>query len=374
MLPSAARCRKEVPVGYSNGRCYAPISPDDVRAVIGENSYDVATLCMSAKINMWARFKPEIWDSPATMALEARKNNNFGLAASTTYTSKLGFINAVKAGSFTGGWVYNRPGANHWKRLDDLVGYNHAAKSPFGTLRAFSGTLYSDSTRSLLVPAESPDINEPDANGIITMADFQKGGYDYKNWYFGILLYHTSRQFIATATATIGSNNDWQVNFGWINPSYAATYKGVPFLSNKPMTVSGAEPSDLKIIGVGQTGVNVVLKTLADVYVPFANCIYKTSGSNTVTYFVSIQNNSSASRTFNKVTLEIATSYTGANAVSLVVFGTVTVAAGQKWTKSGTATSQGQSYQFCRLSYEGATSGNWINFEMPDQPDMPDIA
>ncbi len=40
-----------------NGIIQAPVSIADVKTVLGETSNDLATLCRSDKINMWAKFK-----------------------------------------------------------------------------------------------------------------------------------------------------------------------------------------------------------------------------------------------------------------------------------------------------------------------------
>ena len=49
-----------------NGIIQAPVSIADVRTVLGETSNDLATLCKSEKINMWAKFKPVELNKPFT--------------------------------------------------------------------------------------------------------------------------------------------------------------------------------------------------------------------------------------------------------------------------------------------------------------------
>lgn len=45
-------------MSVNNGKITPPISIDDVKSVLGESSNDVATLCKSANINKWAKYKP----------------------------------------------------------------------------------------------------------------------------------------------------------------------------------------------------------------------------------------------------------------------------------------------------------------------------
>lgn len=343
----------------ANGIITDPVNTDDVSSVLGENSHDVKTLCMSVKINMWARFKPEVINTPESISLVQRRSNNFGLSPTETYSSKTAFINAVKNGTFTGGWQYTRVSGTAWARLDDFVNYNHRATAPFGTLLPGKFMLTSNSTVSLLVPASAPENDDT----IIGIDEFQKGGADYKNWYFGILLYHASRQFMATTTQPIGTKQDWQVPFGWINPSNAATYKGVPFLSSKPYVNGGQDPSDVQIIGIGNKGVSIQLATTSQTYVPSATCYYKDGTTLNVNYLVTIQNTSTQQVTLTSVVLMVATSSAGANSQTLVSFGTVTVGANQTWTQSGVKAVTTRNFQFCQLRYSGSTDAGWANFE-----------
>ena len=49
-----------------NGIIQAPVSIADVKTVLGETSNDLATLCKSEKINIWAKFKPVELNKPFT--------------------------------------------------------------------------------------------------------------------------------------------------------------------------------------------------------------------------------------------------------------------------------------------------------------------
>lgn len=239
-------------MGHANGRIFRPgVDPSDVAVVLGENSFDYGTLCGSAKINMWARFKPEAQGDFRTLTIEARRNNNFGLSPTQTYMGKNNFIAAVLADTFTGGWTYKRVetpiydanmnkigGGNDFARIDDFTseqegfGYNVNAEPPFGKVIPVNIILMDNLTSTVVIPCEAPQ-SDPES---IDISEFQKPGADYKNWYFGILLLHptnASARFMATDVEPIGTSQNWQIDFGHINTAYAGTYRAVPFLSSK---------------------------------------------------------------------------------------------------------------------------------------------
>lgn len=353
-------------MGHSNGRITAPVNTDDVSAVLAVNSHDVKTLCMASSINKWAKYKPEVIDTPASITLVQRKLNNFGLSPSAVYASKSAFINAVNAGTFNGGWGYTAVAGVAWGRLDDFVGYYNGATPPFGTLMAGRYVLTTNQSSSLVIPCLEPVDDE----GCININEFEKPGADYSKWYFGILLYSSARQFMATATQPIGTSQDWQVNFGWISTSYAGTYKGIPFISSKPFSISGTEPSPVQIIGAGSAGVEIKLVTSAQTYVPYASCMYENSTTLTVSYVITIQNTTSSAVTLTGVALEVAHSNAGTNSQTLVNVGTVTIPANQTYTKNGKAAVATRAFQFCRLKYNGSSNTAWVNFEEPEQDDQ----
>ncbi len=364
------------------------MSPENLRAdlmtLLGETNPSVKVLCASAKINMFARWKPEPIGGSDPITLDQRKDNNFSIYPTATYNSRLDFINAVKAGTFTGGWGYNRvlmSNASHAGRMGDFLsyptrtaqGYWHKATSPFGALLPFKATLTADTNNKTVIPLDAPDTSDP---RLLNLADFRKSGASYKDWYLGVLLYHSSRYFIATATSPIGTLQDWQVSFGHLDPSYAATYKGVPFLSSKPYTVNGTEQAGTQIIGIGNPGVNIELVKITAQYKFLLTCIF-TGDTNTISYELKITNASTASRSFAAVTLYAASSSAGAGSVQIVSLGTITVAAGATVTKTGTKALTAPSgyasnyYLWCRVTFTGAAAADqtWVPIDQYDPGD-----
>lgn len=111
-------------MGHSNGRITAPVNTDDVKDTIGENSHDVATLCLSNKINRWSKYKPVEYPSPDSVTnywqgTDGKNGLHIDMNADHTYT-----VDFVRS-------FYNNP--DNWKyvhpqgflRLTDFDGYNH---------------------------------------------------------------------------------------------------------------------------------------------------------------------------------------------------------------------------------------------------------
>nr|DAI28399.1 MAG TPA: hypothetical protein [Caudoviricetes sp.] len=131
-----------------NGIIQAPVSIADVKTVLGETSNDLATLCRSDKINMWAKFKPIELNKPFTsdeFDFENRKwrdnatwfkGANFEedgicgmkVAHSSSLQSLTDLYDKGKAD-----WEHVKVGTTFAcpYRLSDFIGYKHAATAPF---------------------------------------------------------------------------------------------------------------------------------------------------------------------------------------------------------------------------------------------------
>lgn len=126
-------------MGHNNGQISAPVNTDDLAVVLGVASHDVKTLCMSIRINPWAKWKPENIGSYTPLTLEQRQKNNFGLRVGYIYNGS-NIATAIKNGVFDSGWSYERVDENGWGRMTDFLspdytrGYDHNAQHPFPTL------------------------------------------------------------------------------------------------------------------------------------------------------------------------------------------------------------------------------------------------
>lgn len=348
-------------MGHSNGKITAPIATDDVSEVLGVNNHDVATLCRSTQINKWAKYKPEAIGTYEDIALAQRKSNNFGLVAQSAYTSVDNFITAVKNGTFNGGWDYTQVADGDWGRLTDFDGYNHNALSPFGSLNAQNIELRSGV--DVVIAAVAPPPVSASDDGQINISDLTGNvdGTTYANYYFGVILWNSSRTMIATSSNTIGSSQDWQVDFGSIGTSYAGTYNAVPFLSSKVITFASTYPSSPRITGTGGDEVIIKLLSSADMYSFVVRCFYTSSTSTTISYSVSITNPTNTAVSFSNVLLRVAKSSTGSTPTTAVSFGNVTVAANDKWQKTGKVYLSSRTFTHAMLSTSRGNSA-WVTF------------
>lgn len=115
-----------------DGKIVAPVSIDDVKSILGESSNDLATLCKSSKINMWAKYKPTAIPVPFSDNWYKGADGNYGLNI-TFENAKNNWTDIVAEYSkANNGYInfYIRPtgGSRAPYRLGDFRGYVHDAK------------------------------------------------------------------------------------------------------------------------------------------------------------------------------------------------------------------------------------------------------
>ena len=187
-------------MSVSNGKIVAPVSIDDVKSILGESSNDLATLCKSSKINVWAKYKPTDYNAPFTDNWSKGKDGNYGL--NITVDNRVSSWNALVAeySKTNNGYsnIYKRPsgGATSPYRLGDFRGYNHNAKPEIGDYLAVTNYI-EDQQISLFV-----------THNVVTV-DGDQVSYndveDYKGLYFGYVITDTSSKtlkLIVTASTT----------------------------------------------------------------------------------------------------------------------------------------------------------------------------
>ena len=363
-------------MSHSNGIIKAPVDlVGDVAAVLGVATYDVGYLCGNAhgQINKWARYKPIRHTSNGELKDQQFADQMFGLSPGATFSGVEGLVAAVEGGTFAAkcGWTYEppRPGTD-WCRLTDFNGYNANATSPFGEFFGFERELSSDSNSTLVIAASAP-LDEDSDTTVLHLKDFNSGTHALQNWYFGVLLYYNKdRHICATATKTFYSADVWEVDMGYVPAAYAGEWKAYPFLSSASFTAGGSKPA-CSIVGIGNPGVVVKLKSPGSGITITCSCTYRSRNSGKVSYTVSVTNNTATERSFTNLTLFVASNASNSNSVTLVSFGTVTVAKGSGWTKSGEA-NPGQAYGFFRyamVGYGTSTTTPWVEFEANDDND-----
>lgn len=184
----------------SNNKITAPVSIDDLKNLFGEGSGDLATLCTSQKINVWAKYKPTVFPSPFPDDWYKAKDGNYGL--NITVDNRVSSWSALVAeySKSNNGYsnIYKRPngGATSPYRLGDFRGYNHKAKPEISDYLAATNYI-EDSPISLSV-----------AYNAITVDGDQVSYKDvevYKGLYFGYVITDISGKtlkLLATASTT----------------------------------------------------------------------------------------------------------------------------------------------------------------------------
>ena len=212
-------------MALANNKITAPVSVDDVKSLLGESSNDLATLCKSSKINVWAKYKPTVFPSPFPDDWYKSKDGNYGL--NITVDNRVSSWSALVAeySKANNGYsnIYKRPsgGATSPYRLGDFRGYNHKAKPEISDYLAATNYL-EDSQISLSV-----------AYNVVT-ADGDQVSYNaieaFKDLYFGYVITDTSGKtlkLIATASTT----SSYEVRLA-ARTLLAGTYRLYPMFCN----------------------------------------------------------------------------------------------------------------------------------------------
>ena len=187
-------------MALANGKITAPVSINDLKSLFGEGSGDLATLCTSQKINVWAKYKPTVFPSPFPDDWYKAKDGNYGLNITvdnrvSSWSALVAEYSKPKNGYSN---IYIRPsgGATSPYRLGDFRGYNHNAKPEISDYLAATNYI-EDSPISLSV-----------AYNAITVDGDQVSYKDvevYKGLYFGYVITDISGKtlkLLATASTT----------------------------------------------------------------------------------------------------------------------------------------------------------------------------
>lgn len=212
-------------MALANNKITAPVSIDDLKSLFGEPSGDLATLCKSSKINVWAKYKPTVYPSPFPDDWYKSKDGNYGL--NITVDNRVSSWSALVAeySKANNGYsnIYKRPsgGATSPYRLGDFRGYNHKAKPEISDYLAASNYM-EDSQISLSVAynAVTVDGDQVSYNAIDAFRDL----------YFGYVITDISGKtlkLIATASTT----SSYEVRLA-ARTLLAGTYRLYPMFCN----------------------------------------------------------------------------------------------------------------------------------------------
>ena len=168
-----------------NGIIQAPVTIADVKTTLGETSNDLAALCRSDKINMWAKYKPVELNKTFTsdeFDFENRKwrdNATWYRGADFEGVGICGIKIAHSSTLQSLTDLYDK-GQSNWSRvkvgstfacpyrLSDFIGYKHAATAPFKRPFVTSKTNENGSVFATMM------IKNLDTENELTMQEFGK--------------------------------------------------------------------------------------------------------------------------------------------------------------------------------------------------------
>lgn len=344
----------------NNGVISAPVSVDDVHDVLGESSYDIGTLCMSSKINKYAKFKPVIIDQPKDITDTQRENVNFGLSFAI-YTTKAALVTALK-NNYGNEWTYIRVTATDWKRLTDFDGYDHNAVSPFGTINGGSYLKSNGPIITCTLPISG--------TGSLQLGDFNKNmqsSVPLSEWYFGIMLYNDKKMWLATGeTKLSGTGDPWQVNFYDAIGLTVGYYTAVPFLCDKRWILGQSDPTGFHacVVPSGAKSIHII-----NTRFPTTIKAHWNSGKTAAIYKITISATGLPGSLTNVQLWAAMDGGTNSKFVKqLGNTGTITVA--RPYTTSGTVSVQ-EPYVLLGIKYDGLSEIEWFGIfenisEVPD--------
>lgn len=159
-------------MGHSNGEITAPVSTDDVVAVLGETTHNIPLLCRSDKINPASKYKPIRGFSYEELTEEQRRGTTEDYVNGILFGVR-GVSNSTILGFKTNPHEldYSYAGKPRkwidWGRITDFIGYDHYAKFlPIGSVETW---IYYDTQ----VPEVQVDFDMRDgANGCVAPDGF----------------------------------------------------------------------------------------------------------------------------------------------------------------------------------------------------------
>lgn len=228
-----------------NGIIQAPISIADVKTMLGETSNDLATLCKSDKINMWAKYKPVELNKPFTSDEFDFTNNHW--RDNATWFKGADFegvgicgIKIAHSSTLQSLTELYDKGQSNWSRvkvgstfacpyrLSDFIGYKHAATAPFKRPFITSKTNENGSVFATMM------IKNLDTENELTMQEFGK----LSEAYLGLALKDAAGRLVYFMTTDKPLKNGG-VNFEMQGIAFApGDYKAYLFLCSAVLTLN----------------------------------------------------------------------------------------------------------------------------------------
>lgn len=216
----------------------APVSISNVKETLGESSNSLGNLCISDRVNMWAKYKPVRLAEFSTVGNSQWYRGDdldCGIQVISNYGSVISMVADAKEDKIEN-WIYKKPrgGEKEPFRLGDFNKYYHNSQTPLvwggqtetGITNAYA-TIYFDSQGS-------SDVE-------LTFNDIYLNGNSFGDLYFGIAIYNDSNQFVGCQTQPFRQTNNFGVtNIFIAGSNITGSYRVIPFFSTTPVNTTGA--------------------------------------------------------------------------------------------------------------------------------------
>lgn len=231
-------------MSVSNGKIVTPVSIDDIKSVLGENSNDLAILCKSDNINKWSKNKP-IKHNCLFKPTEAQKKEvNYGISNIPYYRLLGKMTQDVINGSMQNAtnistldthiepWHYQKPIGGYASpyRLGDFDGYFANASAPIGAITETEINSSLSGKVSVVFNKNTDTVSSLTFNDLASDKDFS-------NQYLGLCLSDGNKSFYMTQKVGFDEGDDVTISMLDSFGIFFRTAKLFPYFDNKTRLV-----------------------------------------------------------------------------------------------------------------------------------------
>lgn len=231
-------------MSVSNGKIVAPVSIDDVKSALGENSNDLATLCKSDKINKWSKNKPIKHNCLFKPTDAQKKEVNYGISNIPYYRLLGKMTQDVINGSMQNAtnistldtriepWHYQQPIGGYVSpyRLGDFDGYFANASAPIGEITETEINSSLSGKVSVVFNKNTDTVSSLTFNDLASDKDFS-------NQYLGLCLSDGNKSFYMTQKVGFDEGDDVTISMLDSFGIFFRTAKLFPYFDNKTRLV-----------------------------------------------------------------------------------------------------------------------------------------
>ena len=350
-------------MSHSNGKITAPVTFNDVNAVLGSSHNDLGSLCTDEHIKKWAKYKPVALNSVDTVTGQWDKTNNkwlssatwwkaggncgFTIETSTEFGEPFGNTSTWSKKLVNGqlGWNYIKPyGAgtpNAYYRLQDFAGYNHQAIKPYGDIGATN--IYIDNNGNAQIDWEIVSVG--DDNIKLTDIVLRKGSTDYPltEFYLGIILWSGTTYHLFTSSSKFSAGESLSITMSNVS-SLAGDWNCMPFFTlNQVNAQQTFDANGLFASMADVTPLSITLTTTGSVYIEMPDAMWNQNGTS-VDYSFELVNTTGSAYNFSRIVVTVYGGSATGSPLGSITLTNQSVGALNRKTLSGTVNASKSGY------------------------------